>query len=63
MKLTTAPSAVEPARDFPELLPHARPAVRLHPRPGVPGARDSHIGGPLPGAEHQAGDPSRERSA
>ncbi|MER6731167.1 DUF1963 domain-containing protein [Streptomyces puniciscabiei] len=53
MKLTTAPSVVEPARDFPELLPHARPAVRLHPRRGTPGPRDSHIGGPLwwPAAE------------
>ncbi|MGW3202866.1 DUF1963 domain-containing protein [Streptomyces sp. NPDC001135] len=53
MKLTTAPSAVEPGRDFPELLPHARTAVRLHPRRGTPGPRDSHIGGPLlwPAAE------------
>ncbi|MGW2492197.1 hypothetical protein ACWCV9_33980 [Streptomyces sp. NPDC001606] len=53
MKLTTAPSALEPARDFQELLPHARPAVRLHPRRGTPGPRDSHIGGPLlwPAAE------------
>ncbi|MQY37973.1 hypothetical protein SRB17_59810 [Streptomyces sp. RB17] len=53
MKLTTAPSVVEPARDFPELLPHARPVVRLHPRRGTPGPRESHIGGPLcwPAAE------------
>ncbi|GAA2490025.1 hypothetical protein GCM10023100_44580 [Actinocorallia cavernae] len=46
MKFTTAPSAVEPARDFPELLPHGRTAVRLHPRRGAPGTYDSHIGGP-----------------
>ncbi|MFI9806421.1 DUF1963 domain-containing protein [Streptomyces sp. NPDC052301] len=53
MKLTTAPSVIQPARDFPELLPHARPAVRLHPRRDRPGPRDSHIGGPLwwPAAE------------
>ncbi|MEU9475516.1 hypothetical protein [Streptomyces sp. NPDC048191] len=53
MRLTTAPSLVQPARDFPALLPHARPAVRLHPRRGTPGPRDSHIGGPLcwPAAE------------
>jgi hypothetical protein len=53
VKLTTAPSVIEPARDLPELLPHARPAVRLHPRRGTPGPRDSHIGGPLwwPAAE------------
>ncbi|MFG3010358.1 hypothetical protein ACGFZB_07840 [Streptomyces cinerochromogenes] len=53
MKLTTAPSVIEPARDFPDLLPHARPAVRLHPRRGTPGPYGSHIGGPVlwPAAE------------
>ncbi|MBL1081978.1 DUF1963 domain-containing protein [Streptomyces actinomycinicus] len=53
MNLTTAPSAVDPAVDFPELAPHARTTVRLHPRRGTPGPRDSHLGGPLwwPAAE------------
>lgn len=47
MALTTGPSAHDPARDFTELAPYARTTVRLHPRQGTPGARDSHIGGPL----------------
>lgn len=32
---------------FPELVPLARPAIRLHPRPGSPSVRDSSVGGPL----------------
>lgn len=32
---------------FPELLDYALPAVRLHPRPGVPTPRQSSAGGPL----------------
>ncbi|WP_329337984.1 hypothetical protein OG866_25005 [Streptomyces sp. NBC_00663] len=53
MILTTGPASHDPARDIPELAPYARTTVRLHPRRGVPGARDSHIGGPLwwPAAE------------
>ncbi|MQY07218.1 hypothetical protein ACRB68_53180 [Actinomadura sp. RB68] len=35
------------AAEVPGLGAYARTAVRLHPRPGNPGARDSHIGGPL----------------
>src|SRR5690348_7895853 len=53
MILTTGPASHDPTLDFPELASHARPTVRLHPRRGVPGARDSHLGGPLwwPAAE------------
>ncbi|MBT2420827.1 DUF1963 domain-containing protein [Streptomyces sp. ISL-22] len=47
MTLTTGPASHDPAVDFPELAPHARTTVRLHPRRGTPGPRDSHIGGPL----------------
>ncbi|MEV6105993.1 hypothetical protein AB0M28_14940 [Streptomyces sp. NPDC051940] len=32
---------------FPELHAHGRTAVRLHPRPGSPTARESSVGGPL----------------
>lgn len=32
---------------FPELVPYRRDAVRLHPRQGAPGVRDSSVGGPL----------------
>ncbi|MFI9773084.1 hypothetical protein ACIHJG_40725 [Streptomyces sp. NPDC052415] len=32
---------------FPELAPLARPAIRLHPRPGSPSVQDSSVGGPL----------------
>ncbi|PWI16232.1 hypothetical protein DI272_20225 [Streptomyces sp. Act143] len=53
MILTTGPASHDPARDVPELAPYARPTVRLHPRRGAPGPRDSHLGGPLwwPAAE------------
>ncbi|MFJ8042258.1 DUF1963 domain-containing protein [Kitasatospora sp. NPDC096147] len=34
-------------RLFPEVVPHRRRAVRLHPRAGSPGRRDSSVGGPL----------------
>lgn len=33
--------------EFPELAAYGRVAVRLHPRPGAPGTRDSSVGGPL----------------
>lgn len=43
---TTAPPV-----DLPKLVPgiekHLRHTVRLHPRQGSPGVRDSHVGGPL----------------
>ncbi|MGC4947057.1 hypothetical protein ACLQ2N_12780 [Streptomyces sp. DT224] len=32
---------------FPELAPYRARTTRLHPRPGRPGIRDSHIGGPM----------------
>ncbi|SNX61920.1 hypothetical protein SAMN06272735_3670 [Streptomyces sp. TLI_55] len=53
MILTTGPASHDPTLDFPELALHARPTVRLHPRRGAPGSRDSHLGGPLwwPAAE------------
>jgi hypothetical protein len=33
--------------EFPELAEYGRVAVRLHPRPGAPGVRESSVGGPL----------------
>ncbi|MFF4412879.1 hypothetical protein ACFYY8_10125 [Streptosporangium sp. NPDC001559] len=47
MALTTPGSPVDITQVFPELSAYARTTVRLHPRPGTPGIRDSHIGGPL----------------
>ncbi|MFF5706589.1 hypothetical protein ACFY7H_29485 [Streptomyces sp. NPDC012794] len=44
---TTPPRPVEVTTVFPELAPLARPALRLHPRPGLPSVRDSSVGGPL----------------
>lgn len=44
---TTPPRPVDIAEVFPALAPLARPAVRLHPRPGSPTVHDSSIGGPL----------------
>ncbi|MEU7020559.1 hypothetical protein ABZ990_07845 [Streptomyces sp. NPDC046203] len=44
---TTPPRPVEVAEVFPELAPLARPAIRLHPRPGSPTVGDSSVGGPL----------------
>ncbi|MGA5438168.1 hypothetical protein ACPCKW_01320 [Streptomyces griseoincarnatus] len=44
---TTAPRPVEVTAVFPELAPLARPAIRLHPRPGSPSVGDSSVGGPL----------------
>ncbi|MEW2415025.1 DUF1963 domain-containing protein [Streptomyces sp. NPDC046866] len=49
----TCPTRTTPARPvdveqlFPELAPYRREALRLHPRPGAPTARDSSVGGPL----------------
>jgi hypothetical protein len=47
MSLTTGAPSVDLAQVFPELIPYAQTTVRLHPRRGQPGMRDSHIGGPL----------------
>lgn len=53
MPLTTGEPAADVTQTFPELAAYARTTVRLHPRRGEPGMRDSHIGGPLwwPAAE------------
>lgn len=68
MVRTTPPRPVDVAALFPELVPYARTAIRLHPRPGNPGPQDSSVGGPLlwpadeawptcPGSEHGAYSP------
>lgn len=44
---TTPPRPVEVTAIFPELAPLARPAIRLHPRPGSPSTGESSVGGPL----------------
>ncbi|MFD8733579.1 hypothetical protein ACFV06_01535 [Streptomyces sp. NPDC059618] len=44
---TTLPRPVDVSAVFPELAPLARPAIRLHPRPGSPSAGESSVGGPL----------------
>ncbi|HBF80610.1 MAG TPA: hypothetical protein DD420_12010 [Streptomyces sp.] len=44
---TTPPRPVDVTAVFPELALLARPAMRLHPRPGSPSVRDSSVGGPL----------------
>jgi hypothetical protein len=43
----TPPRPVDIAGVFPELAGHERATVRLHPRRGRPGPRDSSIGGPV----------------
>jgi len=47
MTRTTPPRPVDVAGALPQLAPLARPAVRLHPRPGRPSRGDSSVGGPL----------------
>ncbi|MFD8983351.1 hypothetical protein [Streptomyces sp. NPDC059564] len=44
---TTPPRPVDVTAVFPQLAPLARPAIRLHPRPGSPSPHDSSVGGPL----------------
>ncbi|MER5382019.1 hypothetical protein ABT040_17330 [Streptomyces sp. NPDC002688] len=44
---TTPPRPVDVTAVFPELAPLARPAIRLHPRPGSPSTGESSVGGPL----------------
>ncbi|WP_354644118.1 DUF1963 domain-containing protein [Kitasatospora camelliae] len=53
MTRTTPPRPLDVAAAFPALGPYRREAVRLHPRQGDPGPRDSSLGGPLwwPAAE------------
>lgn len=47
MVRTTPPKPVDVATLFPELVPYARTAIRLHPRAGSPGPDDSSVGGRL----------------
>lgn len=47
MTFTTPPRPYDVLALFPELAAFAKPAVRLHPRPGAPGAEESSVGGPL----------------
>lgn len=44
---TTPPRPFDVTGLFPQLVPLARTATRLHPRPGAPSPQDSSIGGPL----------------
>ncbi|WP_030395310.1 hypothetical protein [Kitasatospora purpeofusca] len=47
MARTTPERPVDVEGLFPELARYRRTATRLHPRPGVPGVRDSSVGGPM----------------
>ncbi|GAB3209408.1 hypothetical protein SAMN02745673_01886 [Marinactinospora thermotolerans DSM 45154] len=44
---TTPPRRLDVAAVLPQLGPLARPAIRLHPRPGSPSPYESSVGGPL----------------
>ncbi|MFJ4778170.1 hypothetical protein [Streptomyces sp. NPDC088762] len=44
---TTPPRPLAVTAVFPQLAPLARPATRLHPRPGAPSPHESSVGGPL----------------
>ncbi|MFD5548793.1 hypothetical protein ACFWJQ_18990, partial [Streptomyces goshikiensis] len=45
MRRTTPPRPFDVTAVFPDLAPLARPAIRLHPRPGSPASHDSSVGG------------------
>lgn len=47
MTRTTPARPVSVEAVFPELADHRGRTTRLHPRPGRPGMRDSHVGGPM----------------
>ncbi|MFF2008386.1 hypothetical protein ACFVWY_04820 [Streptomyces sp. NPDC058195] len=47
MTRTTPARPVPVEAVFPELAAHRGRTTRLHPRPGRPGPRDSHVGGPM----------------
>ncbi|MFJ3303641.1 DUF1963 domain-containing protein [Streptomyces sp. NPDC086549] len=47
MARTTPPRPLDVEALFPEVAVHRKAAVRLHPRRGNPGARDSSLGGPV----------------
>ncbi|MFJ9767699.1 hypothetical protein ACIRUY_28130, partial [Streptomyces erythrochromogenes] len=45
MRRTTPPRPIDVTAVLPQLAPLARPAIRLHPRPGSPTPLDSSVGG------------------
>ncbi|WP_370964584.1 hypothetical protein [Amycolatopsis sp. cg9] len=45
--MTSTAAPTDNGREIPGIAELARTATRLHPTPGAPTARDSHIGGPL----------------
>ncbi|MFD5871974.1 hypothetical protein [Streptomyces sp. NPDC060322] len=47
MTRTTPARPISVEAVFPELTAYRGRVTRLHPRPGLPGARDSHVGGPM----------------
>lgn len=47
MTRTTPARPVSVEAVFPDLAAHRGRTTRLHPRPGRPGMRDSHVGGPM----------------
>ncbi|MFD8642632.1 hypothetical protein ACFV14_20285 [Streptomyces zaomyceticus] len=47
MTRTTPERPVSVGAVLPELAPYRGRTTRLHPRPGRPGMRDSHVGGPM----------------
>ncbi|MFB8025601.1 MULTISPECIES: hypothetical protein [unclassified Streptomyces] len=47
MTRTTPARPISVEAVFPELAAYRGRVTRLHPRPGAPGIRDSHVGGPL----------------
>ncbi|MFE4207837.1 hypothetical protein ACFRUQ_20040, partial [Streptomyces goshikiensis] len=63
MRRTTPPRPFDVTAVFPDLAPLARPAIRLHPRPGSPASHDSSVGGgrgggpPPPGAPRPPAPP------
>ncbi|MFD7079303.1 hypothetical protein ACFWAK_04255, partial [Streptomyces sp. NPDC059918] len=69
MSRTTPPRPVDVTAAFPQLAPLARPAIRLHPRPGSPTPHDSSVGGgrgggpPPPPAPPPAAAPGGGRGA
>jgi hypothetical protein len=53
MARTTPPRPVDVEALFPEVAAYRRDAIRLHPRPGEPGVRDSSVGGALLWPAHE----------
>ncbi|MFE0459453.1 hypothetical protein ACFW1A_09355 [Kitasatospora sp. NPDC058965] len=46
MSFTVPPPPLDPAKHFPDLVPHARSTTLLYPRAGTPGRWESSLGGP-----------------